>query len=153
MIIRDGTVDDVAQISAFLQELTASGKRTSPDDVPFVRSNYIEGKDKIRCSVADDEGVILGFQSLKRAQPGNQWGVTPGWGIVGTHIRPSAARRGVGRALFKVTREAARDAALAYIDASIAATNPEGLAYYEAMGFRTYRTPNGLICKRFDVVA
>ena len=151
MMIRQGGVEDIEQMSAFLQQLTASGKRTSPDDVDFVRANYIEDPDGIRCSVAEDEDVILGFQSLKRARAGNKWGVEPGWGIIGTHIRPSAARRGVGRALFATTRQVARDAGLSFIDASIAATNPEALAYYEAMGFRTYRTPDGLICKRFDV--
>ncbi|WP_299703926.1 GNAT family N-acetyltransferase [uncultured Tateyamaria sp.] len=152
MIIRNGTVEDVEQMSTFLRELTAAGKRLSPDDEEFVRQYYIESVDKIRCSVAEDDGIILGFQSLKTARAGNQWGVEPGWGIVGTHIRPSAARRGVGRALFDVTRRAAQDAGLAHIDASIGANNPEGLAYYEAMGFRTYRTPRNLICKRFDIL-
>lgn len=151
MIIRDATSEDVAQMSAFLRELTASGKRKSPDDEAFVLANYINDPNKIRCSVVEDSGVILGFQSLKGALSGNQWGVEPGWGIVGTHIRPSAARRGVGRALFDVTKKAAGKSGLSHIDASIAATNPEALAYYEAMGFQTYRTPDGLVCKRFDV--
>ncbi|MDD7973214.1 GNAT family N-acetyltransferase [Roseinatronobacter alkalisoli] len=151
MQIRDAVVEDVKQMSAFLKELTASGKRTSRDDESFVRAHYIEDPGKIRCSVAEDEGVILGFQSLKLAEPGNQWGVEPGWGIIGTHIRPSAARRGVGRALFEVSHAAAAKAGIGNIDATIAATNPEALAYYEAMGFRTYRTPDGLICKRLTV--
>ncbi|WFE75836.1 GNAT family N-acetyltransferase [Roseinatronobacter sp. S2] len=151
MEIRDAVVEDVKQMSTFLKELTASGKRTSPDDESFVRAYYIEDSGKIRCSVAVDEGVILGFQSLKLAEPDNKWGVEPGWGIIGTHIRPSAARRGVGRALFEESRLAAENAGIGNIDASIAATNPEALAYYEAMGFRTYRTPDGLICKRFAV--
>ncbi len=151
MIIRDAVLGDVPQMSAFLKELTASGKRKSPDDETFVRANYIEDPGKIRCSVVEEDGIVLGFQSLKRAEAGNPWGVEPGWGIIGTHIRPSAARRGVGRALFDVSRKAAKDAAIERIDASIAADNPEALAYYEAMGFRTYRTPDGLICKSFDV--
>lgn len=151
MQIRDAVVEDVRQMSAFLKELTASGKRTSPDDETFVRAHYIEKSGKIRCSVAEDEGVILGFQSLTLAEPGNKWGVEPGWGIIGTHIKPSASRRGVGRALFEVSRSAAEKAGIGNIDATISATNPEALAYYEAMGFRTYRTPEGLICKRFAV--
>ncbi|RAI54383.1 GNAT family N-acetyltransferase [Rhodobacteraceae bacterium AsT-22] len=152
MKIRDAVVEDVKQMSAFLKELTASGKRTSPDDETFVRAHYIEDPGKIRCSVAEVEGVILGFQSLKLAEPGNKWVVEPRWGIIGTHIRPSASRRGVGRALFDVSCSAAAEAGIGNIDATIAATNPEALAYYEAMGFRTYRTPDGLICKRFAVV-
>lgn len=151
MQIRDAIVGDVQQMSAFLKELTASGKRTSPDDEVFVRAYYIEDPGKIRCSLAEEDGVVLGFQSLKRAEAGNKWGVEPGWGIIGTHIRPSAARRGVGRALFTASRTAAEAASITNIDASIAANNPEALAYYEAMGFRTYRMPEGLICKCFEV--
>ena len=151
MIIRDAVLGDVEQMSGFLKELTASGKRTSPDSESFVRANYIEDPGKIRCSVAEENGIVLGFQSLKRAEAENQYGVEAGWGIIGTHIRPSAARRGVGRALFAVSRKAAEDASVKKIDASIANDNPEALAYYEAMGFRTYRTPEGLICKCFDL--
>lgn len=151
MIIRKATVADVGQMSALLRQLTAAGKRRSPDDEAFVRSNYIEDPHSVRCSVADDDGAVLGFQSLKRAWAGNKWDVEPGWGIIGTHISPSAARRGVGRALFEVTRMAAGEAGIPHIDATIGATNTEGLAYYEAMGFRAYRTLEGAICKRFDV--
>lgn len=151
MRTRDGTVDDVPQMSAFLKELTAAGKRKSPDDEDHVRDYYVTSPDRLCLTVAEEDGVILGFQSLKRAWAGNPWGVAAGWGIIGTHIRPSAARRGVGRALFSVTAEAARAAGVVSVDASIGATNPEGLAYYDAMGFRTYRTPEGLICKRLDL--
>ncbi len=151
MIIRDAVLGDVVQMSGFLKELTASRKRTSPDNEAFVGAHYIEDPTKVRCSVAEEDGVVLGFQSLKRAEAGNKSGVEPGWGIIGTHIRPAAARRGVGRALFAVSHKAAEDASIEKIDASIAADNSEALAYYEAMGFRTYRTPDGLICKCFDV--
>lgn len=144
-------MSDAERMSALLKELTASGKRRSPDTEDFVRAHYIESPWKIRCSVAEKGETILGFQSLIRAEVGNKSGVEPGWGIIGTHIRPSAARRGVGRALFAISREAARAASIEKIDASIASDNPEALAYYEAMGFRTYRTPEGLVCKCFDL--
>lgn len=153
MKIRDAVFGDVKQMSAFLKELTASGKRRSPDDEGFVRDHYIDDPNKIRCSVAVESGVVLGFQSLTQADADNDSDVAPGWGIIGTHIRPSAARRGVGRALFEVSRKAAESALIAHIDATIAEDNPEALSYYEAMGFRTYRTPEGLICKKFDVAA
>lgn len=153
MQIRDAVAGDIEQMSALLKKLTAAGKRKSRDDVDFVRTNYIEDPAKIRCLLAEEDGVVLGFQSLKRAHAGNIYGVTPGWGIIGTHIRPSAARRGAGRALFAESRRAAEAASISHIDATIAADNLEGLGYYEAMGFRTYHTPEGLICKRFDVMA
>ncbi|MEM1315505.1 MAG: GNAT family N-acetyltransferase [Pseudomonadota bacterium] len=153
MKIRDAVAGDAREMSRLLQELTAAGKRTSPDDADFVRAHYIGGEGKVRCSLAEDAGGLLGFQSLRRAAAGNVYDVAPGWGVIGTHIRPSAARRGVGRALFAVTLRAAEDAGLPSVDATIAADNPEALAYYEAMGFRTYRTPEGRVCKRFDLAA
>lgn len=85
MIIRNATVEDVQQMSAFLRELTAAGKRKSPDDEGFVQRHYIEDADKIRCTVAEEDGSILGFQSLKEARAGNQWGVEPGGESLG-HI-------------------------------------------------------------------
>lgn len=151
MNLRDATHADAPQISELLKELTAAGKRQSPDDVVFVTENYIEDAQKIRCTVAEEDGVILGFQSLRLAEVGNKYGVEPGWGIIGTHIRPTAARRGVGRALFKVTQSAAKDAGLQHVDATIGSDNTEGLAYYGAMGFKEYKTLKGAVYKRLDV--
>ena len=151
MKTRDAVIGDAGEMSGLLKELTASGKRKSPDDEAFVRAHYIEDPRKIRCSIAEENGILLGFQSLIRADAGNTYGVEAGWGIIGTHIRPSAARQGVGRALFAVSLSAAKNASIENIDASIANDNPEALAYYEAMGFRTYRPPLGLICKCLDL--
>jgi len=153
MKTRDAENGDVDQMSAYLKELTAVGKRKSPDDEGFVRAHYIDASNKVRSTVAEEDGVVLGFQSLKFAVAGNPYGVEPGWGIIGTHIRPSAARRGVGRALFEVSCVSARTASIAHIDATIAADNPEALAYYAAMGFQTYRMSEGFVCKQFDIVA
>lgn len=151
MIIRKTTLEDVAQISGFLQELTALGKRTRPDDEAYVRDYYVNSPSGILCSVADEDGAILGLQSLSRAAVGDEWNLPAGWGVIGTHIKPSAARRGVGRKLFAASLEAARGAGLTHIEASIGADNAEGLAYYEAMGFRTYKTPPGRVCKQFEL--
>ena len=152
MKIRQAVMDDASQMSGFLQQLTALGKRTSPSDLEFVCTYYIDHPDNIQCTVAEGEnGRILGFQILKIASEVNAFGVTPGWGIIGTHVSPDVGCRGVGKALFTVTREAARRAELDKIDASIAATNVEGLAYYDALGFRNYRTPDGMICKYYEM--
>ena len=152
MKVRQAVIGDIAEMSAFLQQLVALGKRTSPADQDFVRAQYISHRDKIQCVVVEDDNrTILGFQALKIASEGNRYGVTPGWGIVGTHVRPDAARRGVGKKLFRATLEAAVNAGLNHIDATISITNIEGLAYYDALGFETYRTPDGSICKCFKV--
>ncbi|MEM9228248.1 MAG: GNAT family N-acetyltransferase [Pseudomonadota bacterium] len=151
MKIRDVVPGDAEGMSGLLKELTASGRRKSPDSEAFVRAHYIEDSRKIRCSVAAENGFVLGFQSLIRADAENKYGVEPGRGIIGTHIRPSAARRGIGRALFAISLKAAEAASINKIDASIANDNQEALAYYEAMGFRTYRTSQGLTCKCFEL--
>jgi ribosomal protein S18 acetylase RimI-like enzyme len=48
--------------------------------------------------------------------------------------------RGVGTALFAATLSAAEELNIEFINATIRADNTGGLAYYEKMGFRTYRT-------------
>jgi len=68
---------------------------------------------------------------------------------------------GVGTALFAVTRMRARELGLIAINAAIRVDNRSGLAFYEKMGFRTYRTlhdvplsdgtPIDRVLKRFDV--
>ena len=143
---------DAIQISAFLQVLTALGKRNIPSDIEFVRTNYIAHPDNVRCTVAHDKNdVLLGLQILKRASANNIYGVAVGWGIVGTHVNPNASRRGVGKLLFAVTKEAAQYAGLQKIDATIGATSAEALGYYEAMGFRTYETTETRVRKCYDV--
>ncbi len=152
MKVRQAVMGDASEISLFLEQLASLGKRSIPSDPDFVRTHYIEHTDNIQCAVAEDEdGTILGLQILKIASEGNTYGVDVGWGIIGTHVKPDAARRGVGKTLFVATRKVAIDAGLKRIDATIAATNSDGISYYAALGFRTYRTPDGKICKYFEV--
>ena len=154
MDIRAATLSDAEGMKTVHDEIFAAGLRKAPGDLAQVMASYIEPDNRIGCFVAvDEDGSILGFQSLRHAWPDNPYGVAEGWGIIGTHVSPRAARQGVGSGLFRATLEAARAAGLAKIDASIGADNVLGQAYYEAMGFRTYRTPEGLVCKAFEVYA
>src|SRR5690625_3879042 len=116
-----------------------AGGRASPVDDALVRERYLDGAYRVACTVADQEGRVLGFQSLKRSWPDNPYDVPEGWGIIGTHIHPSTGRRGIGRRLFAISLSAAKSAGLRHIDASIAADNGPALAYYAAMGFTPYR--------------
>lgn len=148
MKIRPAKVDDATGMAAVQNEIFSSGLRKAPTDITAVLENYIQHADRIECSVAeDDDGRILGFQSLRYARTGNPYGVAEGWGIIGTHVSPQAARRGVGSALFAATRRAAEARGIQNIDASIGADNMLGQSYYDAMGFTTYRQPEGLVCK------
>ena len=65
------------------------------------------------------------------------------------NIRPDAARRGVGKALFAASLQAARSAKLIAIDATIGEDNEPALAYCEALGFRTYRQTTDCVCKAY----
>ncbi len=148
MKIRPAKFDDAQEMAALQNEIFSAGLRKTPTDMSTVLENYIEHTDRIECSVAEDEdGRIVGFQSLRYARAENPYGVAEGWGIIGTHVSPRAARKGVGSALFAATRTAARARGLKNIDASIGADNVLGQRYYDAMGFTTYRQPEGLVCK------
>ncbi|WP_421362477.1 GNAT family N-acetyltransferase [Agrobacterium rosae] len=150
--IRTATLDDAAAMTAVQNEIFAAGLRKTPRDIETILKVYLQREDNIECTVAENsEGRILGFQSLTYARPDNPYGVEEGWGIIGTHVSPTAARQGVGSGLFRATLLAAKAAGLENIDASIGADNSRGQAYYEAMGFRTYRTPEGLVCKVYRV--
>lgn len=151
MIIRQAELRDVAQVSAFLEKLVALGKRTLPADEAYVRDVYVAHEDNISCAVAEDGGDLLGIQILKLAKEGNPYGTAPGWGIIGTHVNPKAARRGVGKRLFAVTRAAAAEVGLIKIDAAIGAHSDEALSYYDAMGFRTFREDGVRVNKVYEV--
>lgn len=145
MKFRVATVDDIEAMSRLLQELVTAGRRTAPCDVDFVRTNYVCNPHGIRCTVAEDQdSAVLGFQSLIHAVNGNRFGVEAGWGIIGTHVSPRAFRRGIGKGLWKASVHAARSAGVKVIDARVDTDNAEGLAYYGAIGFRSYRTPEGI---------
>ncbi len=149
MILRNGTAADVDAMTAVQQAIFDAGKRATPGDAEFVRSRYILHPDQILLTVAEIDGAVQGFQVLKHAMPGNEYGVTPGWGIIGTHIAPRAARRGVGRALFERTLAEAKVQNFPAIDATIGASNADGLAYYGAMGFADYEISADKIRKRY----
>jgi GNAT superfamily N-acetyltransferase len=148
MEIRIATAGDARAMSDVLTAIIRATGRARPSDQAFVLSTYIGNPAGIRCSVAiDAAGDIMGFQSLIRAYADNPYGVTPGWGIIGTHIDPASHRKGVGTALFTASLAAARKAGLPRIVASIGRSNAGALQYYEAVGFRTYREEDDTVHK------
>ena len=152
MQVRPAIRDDADEMSHVLREIAALKGSTRRTDPEHVLRHYVEHPDRIECSVAVDEtGKVWGFQSLKRAAQGNIYGVPPGWGIIGTHVSPQAARRGVGSALFAASRSAAERAGLAMIDATIGNANSVAQAYYDTLGFETYRKTAASVCKAFKV--
>lgn len=138
-------------MAAVQNAIFAAGLRKTPVDADRMRALYLNHPNTLAATLAVRDGAVLGFQWLGLAWPGNEYGVEPGWGMIGTHIRPDAGRSGIGRRLFAETLAAARQAGVAQIDASIGDDNLGALAYYQAMGFRPYRKSEGRIPHRFDL--
>ncbi len=149
--LRPATPDDADALAAVQNAIFAAGLRKTPVDADRMRAIYLDLPQTLALTVAERQGKVLGFQWLGRAWPGNEYGVAPGWGMIGTHIRPDARRSGIGRRLFAETLAAAQRAGLAHIDASIGDDNAPAFAYYQAMGFRPYRKSEGRIPHRFDL--
>lgn len=142
---------DAASMAEVQNAIHRAGLRANPVDIAFVQERYLDPEHRIACTVAVEDDRILGFQSLKRAWPGNPYEVPEGWGIIGTHIHPELGRSGIGRSLFARSLAAAVAAGLRHIDATIGADNAPGLAYYAAMGFVPYRDGDGAIPHRLDL--
>lgn len=140
-------------MAAVQNAIHRAGLRASPVEADGVRAQYLDEAHSIACTVAVDDGRVVGFQSLKRAWVDNPYDVPVGWGIIGTHIHSDAGRQGIGRRLFAVTRAAAEVAGLHQVDARIGADNAPGLAYYAALGFVPHRTGRGdsVIPHRYDI--
>lgn len=154
MEICEAAAGDAAAMHEILAELVAAGRRRSAGDAAHVLAHYIAHPHRLHCFAArEGEGRILGFQSLKCAWPGNPYATPVGWGIIGTHVRPSAARMGVGARLFAATLAAAPAAHLPAIEAYIGEENEAALAYYGAMGFAAWRRAAGAVCMRFELDA
>ena len=150
-VIRPAAPTDADDMAEVQNAIYRAGLRSTPVDVEQIRKRYLDQTYGIACTVAEQDGRVVGFQSLKRAWPDNPYDVAEGWGIIGTHIHPDAGRGGLGRKLFAESLAAAKAAGLQHIDATIGADNEAGLAYYAAMGFVPYRDGDGAIPHRFDL--
>lgn len=150
-VIRPAAPTDADDMAEVQNAISRAGLRSTPVDVEQIRKRYLDQTYGIACTVAEQDGRVVGFQSLKRAWPDNPYDVAEGWGIIGTHIHPDAGRGGLGRKLFAESLAAAKAAGLQHIDATIGADNEAGLAYYAAMGFVPYRDGDGAIPHRFDL--
>lgn len=150
---RQACPEDASAMANVQNVLFDAGKRANRVTEAQIHERYLaKGADEILCTVAvSEESHIVGFQSLRRAWPDNPYDTPAGWGIIGTHISPGGARQGIGRHLFEITLKAAQGTSLDWIEAVIGITNVEGQAYYEAMGFRTWRITDTSCCKRFKL--
>ncbi|WP_424941423.1 N-acetyltransferase family protein [Aliiroseovarius sp. S253] len=149
---REAAPEDAHAMSDLITPILESWKSARRRDPEHMLANYIQNPDNIRCTVAiEDNGRLVGFQSLILPKTANVYDTPDGWGEIGTYVALDAGRGGIGRAMFASTLEAARSAGIKTIEASIGDDNHKGLGYYSAIGFATYATEPGLIRKRFDV--
>ncbi|AHD08285.1 GNAT family N-acetyltransferase [Phaeobacter gallaeciensis] len=152
LTIRSARPGDETGMSMVLTEVLTDWNSTRPGDPAHVLAAYVGHPDRIDCAICEGPEGIVGFQSLRLAVLGNAYEVEPGWGIIGTYVRLNMGRQGIGQALFAHNLRAAQAAGLRWIEATIGADNLRAQAYYDAMGFQTYRTEDGAVRKCCSVL-
>ncbi|KMW57590.1 acetyltransferase, GNAT family [Candidatus Rhodobacter oscarellae] len=81
----------------------------------------------------DDGGTMHGFQTI-----GPHQHLPPEACDIATFVRIGRTGLGIGTQLFEATCAAARALGYTWINATIRADNPGGLAYYQSRGFEDY---------------
>lgn len=158
-VTRPMTGDDVPVARAIMNDIIAMGGTTAYeqpfDDAGFAKEHL--GSNMIACHVVvDAQGDVAGFQWLGR------FADTPAdEAVISSFTRRDPPAKGAGRALFEVTKTAARAAGVTSIEAKIRADNVPGLGYYSAIGFVDNHvipavplsdgTPVDRICKVFTL--
>ena len=137
--IRPAMASDAAPLCAILNAIIEIGGTTAfqiPLSTAKFGDYFLHGKGLLACLVAEDwaTGAPLGFQSLSRDPD-----LPEGWADIATFTQRAPRIPGVGTALFAQTRIKASALKLIAISAVIRADNRGGLAYYDRMGFTTYR--------------
>jgi L-amino acid N-acyltransferase YncA len=134
VIVRPATPADGPAMTDLLNQIIAIGGTTahqSPRTEQLVRDTDLDGPDVISSVVAENQGRIVGWQSLSNYHDDVH---------IGTFVQPGLQARGVGGALFALTCDKAREAGVKTITAYIRADNLPGLAYYARIGFVDYES-------------
>ena len=143
MIVRTATPQDAPKMVALLNDIIALGGSTAhqtPFNTARMVDHYITPALGVSCILLEEDGELLGFQSLVMCDPNWQGedALPTDWAIIATFVSDQARGKGVGRALFDATLTAAKARKIPTIDATIRADNELGLAYYNALGFKDY---------------
>jgi L-amino acid N-acyltransferase YncA len=130
MIVRQSLPADALAMAEVLNAIIAIGGTTAherPKTAVQVCADYVNGPAVLASVVAEDQGRVIGWQSV---------GMWQGDPHIGTFVQPGVQARGVGAALFAATCAQLRARGTLYIIAHIRADNVPGLAYYARIGFR-----------------
>jgi L-amino acid N-acyltransferase YncA len=130
MNVRRALPQDASGMAGLLNDIIAIGGTTAhekPTTEAKTRQHAIDGADVLSSVVAEEDGRIVGWQSVE------QWQGEP---HIGTYVQPALQAKGIGAALFALTLAALKTQRVGYIIASIRADNLPGLAYYARIGFR-----------------
>lgn len=154
--VRTATQNDAEKMASLLNEIIRIGGTTAHRtefDAIRMYEHYIASQRSISCAVAVFETEILGFQSLAWPDPQHQGPdmIAPDWGIIATFAKVGRTQGGIGTALFQHTLDAAKRAGVTAIDATIRHENTGGQAYYNKMGFGTYRQSADTVSKEFRI--
>jgi GNAT superfamily N-acetyltransferase len=139
MDIRDAVDSDWAAIWGFLRQIVVAGDTYCwpPDTTEGAARTWWMGKPGGRVLVAVDDGAVVGSAELHANQPG------PGSHVAnaGFMVSPTAAGRGVGRALAqRVLEVAAEDGYAAMQFNAVVQTNEHAVRLWESLGFTILAT-------------
>ena len=154
--VRQAVDEDAQGMCAVLNPLIEAGGTTAHRvlyEADRMREDYVRHPLRVSCVVAVLDGVVVGYQSVKRSDP-NWPGLDvfpPDWGVIASFVSSAAHGQGIGRKMFDVTAAAAREAGLVAIDATIRRENAIGLGYYSRIGFVDHASDAERISKRFDL--
>jgi L-amino acid N-acyltransferase YncA len=136
--IRQCRPEDLPELCELVNEIILMGSTTAlerPFTVEGFVDHFFNQQIQISCFVAEGtEGELLGFQILSFHEQ-----LPEDWADIATFVRTSPRLSGVGTALFTDTVELADKFEINTLNAVIRADNVGGIAYYEKMGFTTWK--------------
>lgn len=142
--IRPVATSDTEQMADLLNEIIAIGGTTAyldPVSAEAISEWVARGGTSASWHVADQEGVIVGFQW---AEPHKQ--LPKEAASVATFVRAGAVGHGIGTKLFETTTAKSRALGFEWLNASIRSDNASGLSYYSKMGFEDWKIePNAAL--------
>ena len=156
VITRPAIRTDATGMCSVLNAIIARGGttayETSFDQDRMIR-HYIEHPKRAVCTVALLDDGLVGFQSVKHFHPDWPDDETPpkNWGDIASFVADGMQGKGIGSHLFSATLDAAKQAGLVGINATIRKYNTPGLAYYSGLGFVDYREDDITYSKKYVI--